>query len=163
MIEDVLVKVDEFYIFVDFLILDMEYGNNPSQIPIILGQPFFATANACINYRTGAMDIMFGNQKLRLDIFKVTQGPLADDFGEVNVIEEIINETTPMTLSQDPLEICLAHFRVDDFDEDGHATKVNALSEEPHSKIAHPWTIKYEPLLALASTPTAPSLELPQL
>ena len=37
MIEDVLVKVDEFYFSVDFLILDIKSSGNPSQIPIILG------------------------------------------------------------------------------------------------------------------------------
>ena len=48
-VEDVLVKVDEFYFPVDFLVLDMESSNHISQIPIILGRPFLATANACIN------------------------------------------------------------------------------------------------------------------
>jgi len=62
MIEDVLVKVDEFYFSVDFLILDLEYDGNPSQILIILGSPFLATAHTCINYRTGVMDILFKNK-----------------------------------------------------------------------------------------------------
>lgn len=41
MIEDVLVKVNKFIFLVDFIVLDMkeELG-----IPIILGQPFMATA-----------------------------------------------------------------------------------------------------------------------
>ena len=37
MLEDVLVKVDEFYFPVDFLVFDMELSSNPRQIPIILG------------------------------------------------------------------------------------------------------------------------------
>ena len=36
-IEDVLIKVDEFYFFVYFLILEIESGSDPSQILIILG------------------------------------------------------------------------------------------------------------------------------
>ncbi|GAV84626.1 LOW QUALITY PROTEIN: hypothetical protein CFOL_v3_28070, partial [Cephalotus follicularis] len=67
LIEDVLVKVDEFYFPVDFLVLDMTSSFGKPQ-SIILGRPFLATSNACINYRSGAMDISFGNKKLRLNI-----------------------------------------------------------------------------------------------
>ena len=69
MIEDVLVKVDEFFFQVDFLVLDMELTGDPRQVSIILGRPFLATVNACINCRTGVMDVSFGNKKLRLNIF----------------------------------------------------------------------------------------------
>ena len=40
MIEDILVKVDEFYFSVDFLVLDMKLSGNPTQIFIILGRLF---------------------------------------------------------------------------------------------------------------------------
>ena len=55
MLEDVLVKVDGFYFPIDFHFLDMESSGNPGQIPIILGRPFLATANACINCRIEVM------------------------------------------------------------------------------------------------------------
>ncbi|GAV84701.1 LOW QUALITY PROTEIN: hypothetical protein CFOL_v3_28143, partial [Cephalotus follicularis] len=48
-IEDVLVKVDEFYFPVDFLVLDMETSSFGKPQSISLGRPFLATANACIN------------------------------------------------------------------------------------------------------------------
>ncbi|GAV83384.1 LOW QUALITY PROTEIN: hypothetical protein CFOL_v3_26832, partial [Cephalotus follicularis] len=66
-IADVLVKVDELYFAVDFLVLDMETHANGKAQSIILGRPFLATANACINFRSGAMDISFGNKKLRIN------------------------------------------------------------------------------------------------
>ncbi|GAV67328.1 LOW QUALITY PROTEIN: hypothetical protein CFOL_v3_10834, partial [Cephalotus follicularis] len=66
-IEGVLVKVDELYFPVDFLVLDMETHTNGKAQSIILGRPFLATVNACINCRYGAMDISFGNKKLRLN------------------------------------------------------------------------------------------------
>ncbi|GAV62963.1 LOW QUALITY PROTEIN: hypothetical protein CFOL_v3_06485, partial [Cephalotus follicularis] len=66
-IEDVLVKVDELYFPVDFLVLDMETHVNRKAQSIILGRPFLATENACINCRSGAMDISFGNKKLRIN------------------------------------------------------------------------------------------------
>ncbi|GAV88396.1 hypothetical protein CFOL_v3_31819, partial [Cephalotus follicularis] len=67
-IEDVLVKVYELYFPVDFLVLNMETHANGKPQSIILGHPFLATINACINCRSGAMDISFGNKKLRLNI-----------------------------------------------------------------------------------------------
>ncbi|GAV65147.1 LOW QUALITY PROTEIN: hypothetical protein CFOL_v3_08662, partial [Cephalotus follicularis] len=56
-IEDVLLKVDELYIPVDFLVLDMEIHANGKAQSIILGCPFLAIANACIICRSGAMDL----------------------------------------------------------------------------------------------------------
>ena len=38
-------------------------------MPIILGRPFFATANAIINCRNGVMQLTFGNMTLELNIF----------------------------------------------------------------------------------------------
>jgi hypothetical protein len=60
-IEDVLIMVDKFYFPVDFIGIDTESVHNiKSQIPMILGRPFLAMANALINYRMGVMKISFG-------------------------------------------------------------------------------------------------------
>ena len=45
-LEDVLVKVDNFIFLVDFIILDMEEDH---EVPLILGRPFLATSRALIN------------------------------------------------------------------------------------------------------------------
>ena len=42
------------------------------QVPIILGRPFLATANAIINYRNGVMQLTFGNMTLELNIFHLS-------------------------------------------------------------------------------------------
>ena len=69
-VEDVLVKVDKFYYLVDFVVLDTEpIENGPNHVPIILGRPFLATANAIINCRNGVMQLTFGNMTLKLNIF----------------------------------------------------------------------------------------------
>ena len=68
--EDVWVKVDKFYYPVDFVVLDTEpIENGPNHVPIILGRPFLATANAIINCRNGVMQLTFGNMTLELNIF----------------------------------------------------------------------------------------------
>ena len=43
--------------------------NGPNHVPIILGRPFLATANAIINCRNGVMQLTFGNMTLELNIF----------------------------------------------------------------------------------------------
>ena len=69
-VEDVLVKIDKFYYQVDFVVLDTEpIANEPNHVPIILGRPFLATANAIINCRNGVMQLTFGNMTLELNIF----------------------------------------------------------------------------------------------
>ncbi|XP_019427203.1 PREDICTED: uncharacterized protein LOC109335524 [Lupinus angustifolius] len=47
-LEDVTIKVEKFFILADFVILEMEEN---SQIPIILGRPFLATASAIIDVK----------------------------------------------------------------------------------------------------------------
>ena len=72
-VEDVLVKVDKFYYPVDFVVLDTEpIANGPNNVPIILGRPFLATANAIINCRNGVMQLTFGNMTLELNIFHLS-------------------------------------------------------------------------------------------
>ena len=72
-VEDVLVKVDKFYYPVDFVVLDTEpIENGPNHVPIILGRPFLATANAIINCRNGVMQFTFGNMTLELNIFNLS-------------------------------------------------------------------------------------------
>jgi hypothetical protein len=78
----------------DFIVIDMELVHNiESQIPVILGRPFLATANALINCRTGVMKISFGNMIVELNIFNIYNLPL--DYDEVRpmcLIEEITYE-----------------------------------------------------------------------
>ena len=63
-------KIDKFYYPVDFVVLDTEpIAIEPNHVPIILGRPFLATANAIINCRNGVMKLTFGNMTLELNIF----------------------------------------------------------------------------------------------
>jgi hypothetical protein len=64
-----------------------------NQIPVILGQPFLATANGLINCRTGVMKISFGNMIVELNIFNINNQPLDyDEIRHVCLIEEITDE-----------------------------------------------------------------------
>jgi hypothetical protein len=83
-VEDVLVQIDNFYYPVDFLILDTEsFVHANSKIPIILGRPFLATANALINCRNGLMKLSFGHMTLEVNIFNIGKQLVEDDECEV--------------------------------------------------------------------------------
>ncbi|CAN6447216.1 unnamed protein product [Victoria cruziana] len=77
-IEDVLVKIEDLIFPVDFIVLDMEGVDADHQTPIILGRPFLATANACINCRTGVLEISFADKHLKMNIFQTAMGPAGD-------------------------------------------------------------------------------------
>jgi hypothetical protein len=69
-VEDVIIKVDKFYLPIDFIVLDTElFPNLDKQIPVIFEKLFLATTNAYINCRTRVMEISFGDMKIRLNIF----------------------------------------------------------------------------------------------
>jgi hypothetical protein len=105
-VEDVLVKVENFYYPVDFIILDIEPTLHPSaNIPIILGRPFLATANALINCRNGRMKITFGSMTAELNIFNVNPQQLVDEECEyVNFIEAAPQEEFDKNCFSDPFE-----------------------------------------------------------
>jgi hypothetical protein len=111
-VEDVLIKVDKFYFLVKFIVLDTEPVQNVGvQIPVILGRPFLATANALINCRTGVMKISFGNMTVELNIFDISKKLReCDEIGSACLIEEIIEEVIEESSTEDPLEACFAQF-----------------------------------------------------
>jgi hypothetical protein len=117
-IEDVIVQVDNFYFPVDFIVLDTKPVANPTKmIPVILGRPFLATANANINCRTGIMKISFGNLKVKLNIFHTFQQP--PDKAEcffLDSIENLVAEPPPCILTKDPFEAAMTHIKVDNCD-----------------------------------------------
>jgi hypothetical protein len=81
---------------------------------VILGQPFLATANTLINYRSRVMKISFGNMTVELNIFHIRKQSLDyDQMNQVCLIEEIMDEVTEESSIEDPLEACLAQFGED--------------------------------------------------
>jgi hypothetical protein len=85
-----------------------------AEIPVILGRPFLAMANALINCRSGVMKISFGNMTVELNIFHIRKQPLDyDQMNQVCLIEEIIDEVIEESSIEDSLEACLAQFGED--------------------------------------------------
>jgi hypothetical protein len=129
-VEDVLIKVDKFYFPMDFIVLDTKPVQViGTEIPMILGRPFLATANALINCRSGVMKISFGNMTVELNIFHIRKQPLDyDQMNQVCLIEEILDEVIDESSIEDPLEACLAQFG-EDLDLDKLMEQAEALLE----------------------------------
>ena len=67
-----LFRVGEFIYPVDFIVIETEKVSNiASQVPVILGCPLLANANALINCIIGMMRLSFGNTTLELNIFSM--------------------------------------------------------------------------------------------
>ena len=88
-IEDVILKVNEFYFPADFIVLDTEPVTNPNNhSPVILGRPFLAITNAIIRCKNGVMTLPFENMTVELNIFHTSsQPPVMDDHEEVGTID----------------------------------------------------------------------------
>jgi len=69
-VEDVILKIDEFYFPADFIVLDTELVRGPSNhSPVILGRPFLTTADVIIRCRNGVMTLSFRNMTVELNVF----------------------------------------------------------------------------------------------
>ncbi|XP_058202938.1 uncharacterized protein LOC131317400 [Rhododendron vialii] len=108
-VEDVLVKVNDFYFPADFIVLDTE----PVQIlkkqtPVILGRPFLATANANIHVRSGEMEVTFGNMTLKLNVYNTAKHHSNDEVhppltvNDVSKVSEVDSEV-PILFDDVPL------------------------------------------------------------
>jgi hypothetical protein len=152
--------VDKFYFPVDFIVLDTEPVPNPDKlIPVILGRPFLATANACINCRIGEMEVTFGNMKVKLNIFNAFQHPPnTNECFFVDIIEETVEDTLPHLLMEDPLEACLSHFNFEDFDTEQYLGEVSSLLDTAAAIDFPPWKAPRESLPLTSGIPLVPSL-----
>ncbi|GJR98784.1 putative nucleotidyltransferase, ribonuclease H [Tanacetum coccineum] len=104
-LKDVIVKVDDFYYPVDFLVMDTEPSYKDTQPTIIIGCPFLAIIDARINCRTSAMDIAFGTKKLRLNVFNSLNSPTSNDCYHIDTIDEEVQKHAPRMLKEDPFEL----------------------------------------------------------
>lgn len=77
-----------------------------SKIPLILGLPFLATANALINCRNGQMKLSFGNMTLEVNIFHIGKQPQAEDeCYQRYLIDSLVEEEVSLQKNTDELNI----------------------------------------------------------
>ncbi|KAJ9132719.1 hypothetical protein P3X46_033556 [Hevea brasiliensis] len=94
-LENVPLKVGKFYIPVDFVILDMEEDSN---IPIILGRPFLATAGALIDVK-GEKLTLRSYPKASLKSSLIHKGSINDENPKEAAFAQHLNSNPPCPMA----------------------------------------------------------------
>ncbi|XP_050878606.1 uncharacterized protein LOC127082412 [Lathyrus oleraceus] len=90
MLENVLVRIGQFYIPTKFIIMDIKDDSN---IPIILGRPFWATTGAIIDVKKGKLTFKVGEEKVEFILSHFLKAPaIEDSCCFLDVINECIRE-----------------------------------------------------------------------
>ncbi|XP_058766119.1 uncharacterized protein LOC131639655 [Vicia villosa] len=90
MLENVPVRVGQFYIPTDFVIMDIKEDWN---IPITLGRPFLATSGAIIDVKKGKLTFEVSEEKVEFILAQFLKAPGIDDSCcLLDVIDEYIKE-----------------------------------------------------------------------
>lgn len=113
-VEDVLVQIDKFCYPIDFLVLDLKEDVNVNpKIPIIIGRPFHATANALINCRNGLIKLSFGNMTVDINIFHIMKQPEEDEeCHQLYTIDALVGEEAHVLIDPDPLNSFLLNSEI---------------------------------------------------
>ena len=90
LVEDVIVRIEDCYFPVDFLVVDMKMTKELSQAPIILGRPFLATAKAVTDWGKREVILKVGEHNVKVDINKLMKYPsrASEDLGVINFSDD---------------------------------------------------------------------------
>ncbi|XP_068653865.1 uncharacterized protein [Aristolochia californica] len=151
-VEDVLIKVDNFLFLVDFIVLHTKpVVNVTNKIPIILGRPFLATSNAVIHCKNGELELSFGNFNVSLNVFNVGHHPLeSDDLSPAFKIEMVMLDDESTLES---FESYITSFNMDYFDEETYFREDKPLETSKVDLKPLPPTLKYAFLGPMNSLP----------
>ncbi|XP_076921806.1 uncharacterized protein LOC143583374 [Bidens hawaiensis] len=75
-VENMLVRIGKFIFPVDFVIFDM---NEDDSVPLILGRPFLATAQALIDVRDGKLILRVRDENVTFDVRQSLKHPKSTD------------------------------------------------------------------------------------
>ena len=89
-VEDVIVKVENCYFLVDFIMIDMKSMKDFTDSPIMLGRPFLATAKAITDWVKGEVIFQVGDSTMKVSINKLMRHPSheSDEVGDVDIYED---------------------------------------------------------------------------
>ncbi|KAJ0845598.1 putative aspartic peptidase domain superfamily [Helianthus annuus] len=85
--ENLLVKVGDFVFPADFVILDME---EDTEVPLILGRPFLATAHAMVDMNGGKLTLRVGDKEMEFRVGKIVEND--DPVNYMNVIDSSLDD-----------------------------------------------------------------------
>ena len=90
LVEDVIVRIEDCYFPVDFLVVDMKMTKELSQAPVIFGRPFLATAKPVTDWGKGEVIIKVGEHTVKVDINKLMKYPsrASEDLGAIDFADD---------------------------------------------------------------------------
>ena len=90
LVEDVIVRIEDYYFSVDFLVVDMKMTKELSQALIILGRPFLSTVKAVTDWGKGEVILKVGEHTVKVDINKLMKYPsrASEDLGAINFADD---------------------------------------------------------------------------
>ncbi|KAM1059014.1 hypothetical protein ACFX2B_023592 [Malus domestica] len=160
-LEDVIIKVDKFYLPADFIVLDME---EDKEVPLILGRPFMATARTLIDVEAGTLTLRVQGESVVFKLFEAVKRPFEpEECFRVDVLDGIVHANFASRSSNDELLTCLTNHDATLSMEENMVDIIAALDSAP---IHNPrWRHVYESLgipkqPILPSSEQAPKLEL---
>ncbi|CAN6704003.1 unnamed protein product [Malus baccata var. baccata] len=160
-LEDVIIKVDKFYLPADFIVLDMEEDN---EVPLILGRPFMATAWTLIDVEAGTLTLRVQGESVVFKLFEAVKRPFEPEkCFRVDVFDRIVHANFASRSSNDELLTCLTNHDATLSMEENVVDVIAALDSAP---IHNPkWRHVYESLGVpkqplFPSSEQAPKLEL---
>ncbi|XP_044470577.1 uncharacterized protein LOC123199614 [Mangifera indica] len=140
--ENMPIKVEKFYIPVDFVFLEMK---EDIQVPLILGRPFLATTRAIIDIKNGKLTFEIGDEKVEFNVFRMSKQPnIVNSCCRVDIIDDCVKEVFIKKYPEDPFESCIIH-RASVKDENMEITAYAQLMEA-NPKVAPILNFKYEEL-----------------
>ena len=87
-LEDVLIKVGDLYVPLDFVVLEME---EDTRTPIILIRPFLATAGCRIDVKNGTLTFDVGDIHVEFKLLKVVKFPsISNECNKIGVVDNLI-------------------------------------------------------------------------
>ncbi|XP_050914858.1 uncharacterized protein LOC127129774 [Lathyrus oleraceus] len=101
-LEDVLVKVDNYLFPTDFIILDMP---KDTETPLLLGRPFLATSRALIDVERGELIIQFNKEQEIFNVFEAMKHAQEDlQCYQIDLIDKLIKNVSKEEGPSSPTE-----------------------------------------------------------
>jgi hypothetical protein len=128
-IEDVLIKVKQFVLPADFLVLDMEEDR---EIPLLLGRPFLATAGTLIDVQQGTLTLRVQDESVEFKVFEAVKKPGdLEECSRIDIVETLAHANFLANSTDDLLQICLANPELQPAAEEEAFDMVAALNYAP--------------------------------
>ncbi|XP_068638474.1 uncharacterized protein [Aristolochia californica] len=106
LVDDVLLKVNDFIFLIDFYVLDME--NDDTNALILLGRPFLKTSKTKIDVHSGTLTNEFDSEIVKFNIYYVMKYPCDDNLVySIDVIDSFAQEVFELD-GKDELEVSIS-------------------------------------------------------